>query len=38
MALEQLGVIYKFIDVDSEGQWEKKIDVFAKERNYKNVR
>ncbi|WVQ85147.1 1,2-dihydroxy-3-keto-5-methylthiopentene dioxygenase [Cryptococcus sp. DSM 104549] len=34
--LETLGVTYKRIDIDQGGEWEKKIDVFAKERGYKN--
>ena len=36
--LKKLGVIYKEIPIDQDGQWEKEIDAFAKERGYKNVR
>lgn len=35
--LSSLGVIYHSIPIDSQGEWEGKIDVFAKERGYKNV-
>jgi hypothetical protein len=35
--LSDLGVIYQEIPIDAAGEWEKKIDVFAKERGYKNV-
>ena len=35
--LGELGVIYREFPIDSEGKWEKDIDVFAKERGYKNV-
>jgi cupin superfamily acireductone dioxygenase involved in methionine salvage len=35
--LSDLGVIYQEIPIDEAGEWEKKIDVFAKERGYKNV-
>ncbi|OCF34933.1 1,2-dihydroxy-3-keto-5-methylthiopentene dioxygenase [Kwoniella heveanensis CBS 569] len=34
--LGELGVIYKTIPIDEDKQWEKEIDVFAKERGYKN--
>lgn len=35
--LSDLGVIYQEIPIDGAGEWEKTIDVFAKERGYKNV-
>jgi hypothetical protein len=35
--LADLGVIYEEIPIDAEGTWQKTIDVFAKERGYKNV-
>ncbi|WRT63382.1 1,2-dihydroxy-3-keto-5-methylthiopentene dioxygenase [Kwoniella shivajii] len=35
-SLSDLGVIYKQIPIDDEKEWEKEIDVFAKERGYKN--
>ncbi|KAK8844574.1 1,2-dihydroxy-3-keto-5-methylthiopentene dioxygenase [Kwoniella newhampshirensis] len=34
--LKHLGVTYKEIPIDPQGSWEKEIDVFAKERGYKN--
>ncbi|KAK1921410.1 1,2-dihydroxy-3-keto-5-methylthiopentene dioxygenase [Papiliotrema laurentii] len=34
--LKALGVIYQEIPIDAQGEWEKKIDAFAKERGYKN--
>ncbi|WWD22879.1 1,2-dihydroxy-3-keto-5-methylthiopentene dioxygenase [Kwoniella shandongensis] len=37
--LQQLGVIYKRIPIEGDHknkEWEKDIDVFAKERGYKN--
>ncbi|ORY22118.1 hypothetical protein BCR39DRAFT_391742 [Naematelia encephala] len=34
--LESIGVYYARIPVDEQGQWEKQIEAFAKERNYKN--
>lgn len=35
--LASLGVIYKRIPIDDEGDWKSEIDAFAKERGYKNV-
>jgi hypothetical protein len=35
--LGERGVVYREFPIDSEGKWEKDIDVFAKERGYKNV-
>jgi len=35
--LGELGVIYREFPIDEAGEWEKNIDVFAKERGYKNV-
>lgn len=35
--LAKLGVVYRYIPIDNDGKWEKEIDVFAKERGYKNV-
>ncbi|TYJ54523.1 1,2-dihydroxy-3-keto-5-methylthiopentene dioxygenase [Cryptococcus floricola] len=34
--LAKLGVTYKFIPIDEQEQWKNSIDVFAKERGYKN--
>lgn len=36
--LEKLGITYRTIPIDDEGKWKDAIDVFAKERGYKNVR
>ena len=35
--LGELGVIHREFPIDKAGEWEKNIDVFAKERGYKNV-
>lgn len=34
--LHELGVTYKHIPIDESGEWEEKINAFAKERGYKN--
>lgn len=36
--LADLGVIYKEIPIEEDGKWEGEVEVFAKERGYKNVR
>jgi 1,2-dihydroxy-3-keto-5-methylthiopentene dioxygenase len=35
--LDKLGIVYRSIPIDAEGKWQGEIDMFAKERGYKNV-